>query len=48
VLTILGRTKAGRPITVYVRHEKGLDYGIIAARSMTAIELAEFERWEAQ
>jgi hypothetical protein len=48
VLAILGRTRTGRPITVYARREEGFDYGIIAARPMTAAELDEFERWEAQ
>ena len=48
VLAILGRTKAGRPITVYARHDGGLDYAIIAARPMTPVELDEFEVWEAQ
>jgi hypothetical protein len=48
VLAILGRTKAGRAIMAYVRHDEGLDYAIIAARPLDADELADFETWEAQ
>ena len=48
VLTILGRTKAGRPIAVHTRHRGGRDYAIIAARPMTVAELEEFEEWEAR
>jgi hypothetical protein len=48
VLAILGRTKSGRPIAVYVRQDDGLDYTIIAGRPMSVIEQAEYEAWEAQ
>lgn len=46
VLTIWGRTRAGRSLIVAVRHADGRTWKIIGAREMTASELAEFSRWE--
>jgi len=48
LLAVLGRTTAGRLLTVYVRHAGGLDWVIVAGRPMTAGEAAEFEQWEAE
>jgi hypothetical protein len=48
MLALLGRARTGRPIVVYVRHDQGLDWEIIAARPMTAGEADEFDRWEAR
>lgn len=48
LLAILGRTGAGRPITVYIHRSRpgGFDWDIVAARPMTANELAAYEAWE--
>lgn len=46
VLTLWGRTNAGRALIVAVYHVAGLSWKIIGAREMTAAELAEFARWE--
>ncbi|HYN97674.1 MAG TPA: hypothetical protein VES42_27870 [Pilimelia sp.] len=46
VLTLWGRTRAGRPLIVAVHHAGGFIWKIIGAREMTAAELAEFDRWE--
>lgn len=46
VLTIWGRTAAGRPLIVAVRHVDGRSWTIIGARHMSNAEHAEFVRWE--
>jgi hypothetical protein len=46
VLTIWGRTLAGRALIVAVYHVSGLTWKIVGARDMTDNELAEFGRWE--
>jgi hypothetical protein len=46
VLTVWGRTAAGRPLIVAVYHLTGLTWKIIGARDMTDEELSEFSRWE--
>jgi hypothetical protein len=46
VLTIWGRTSAGRPLIVAVYHRTGTTWKIIGARHMTDEELLEFSRWE--
>lgn len=48
VLTIWGRTQAGRALLVALWPEQGsLDAHITAARELTADEEAELQRWEA-
>ena len=47
VLTIWGRTKAGRPLKVATRPLDGLNREIVGARELTPAELAELEQWEA-
>ncbi|MBO0869009.1 MAG: hypothetical protein J2P15_10615, partial [Micromonosporaceae bacterium] len=48
VLTIWGRTRAGKAILVLVRPIKGrpLDAWIVNVRPLNDLELDEFERWE--
>ena len=46
VLTISGRTRAGRPLIVFLRQDGQWDWLIIGAREMTPDQVAEFERWE--
>lgn len=46
VLTIWGRTLAGRALVVAVYHLSGFAWKIVGARDMTDGELAEFARWE--
>ncbi|MGH3450187.1 MAG: hypothetical protein ACRDQW_05555 [Haloechinothrix sp.] len=46
LLTISGRTRAGRPLIVFVRQDGQWDWLIIGAREMTPGQLTEFERWE--
>ena len=46
VLTIWGRTNAGRPLIVGVHHVSGFTWKIIGAREMTGDELTQFARWE--
>jgi hypothetical protein len=46
VVTIWGRTLAGRSLIVGVYHVGGFTWKIIDAREMTANELAEFAWWE--
>lgn len=46
VLTIWGRTRAGRGVIVAVRRVEDFTWKIIGAREMTSRELAEFCRWE--
>jgi hypothetical protein len=47
VLTIWGRTTAGRPLIVGTRRLSQWDRQIIGAREMHPNEIAEFEAWEA-
>ena len=46
VLTIWGRTLAGRALIVAVYHVSGFTWKIIGARDMTDKELVEFRQWE--
>ena len=46
VLTIWGRTQAGRPLVVVTRRLSRLDWQIIGARELTTQEKAGFEAWE--
>jgi hypothetical protein len=46
VLTIWGRTRAGRGLIVALYHHDGMTWRIAGAREMTDGELAEFARWE--
>ena len=46
VLTVWGRSVAGRPLIVAVYHVTGVTWRIIGAREMTDKELIEFSRWE--
>lgn len=47
MLTIWGRTAAGRPLIATLLHDNNLDWLIVGAREMTGDELVVFERWEA-
>ncbi|HET9516536.1 MAG TPA: hypothetical protein VFO77_02290 [Actinoplanes sp.] len=47
IVTISGRTWAGRPLIVAVRKIGDFDQQIIGVREMTPAELATFENWEA-
>ena len=47
VLTIWGRTEAGRPLTVVIRRAGDFDWVIVGARAMDEKQLAQFEQWEA-
>lgn len=46
VLTIWGRTIAGRALIVAVYHVSELTWKIVGARDMAPDELAQFARWE--
>lgn len=46
VLTVWGRTRAGRGLIVAVYHSSGHIWKIIGAREMSTDELAEFAKWE--
>jgi hypothetical protein len=46
VVTVWGRSVAGRPLIVAVYHVSGFTWRIIGARDMTDGELIEFSRWE--
>lgn len=48
MLTVWGRTRAGRPLIVGVYRDPydRWEWHPASARDMTAAELAEFERWE--
>jgi hypothetical protein len=46
VLTIWGRTAAGRALVVAVYRDSALTWKIIGARELSSGELAEFSRWE--
>jgi hypothetical protein len=46
VLTVWGRTLAGRGLIVAVYHSSGHIWKIIGAREMSTDELAEFAKWE--
>ena len=48
VLTIWGRTQAGRPLIVAIREVGDLEWQIVGARPVQLGELAEFEEWEAK
>jgi hypothetical protein len=47
VLIVWCRTNAGRPLIVVTRPVRGWDYQILGAREMTADEVKQFEKWEA-
>lgn len=48
ILTVWGRTRAGRPLVVALRKvpDSERDWWILGARDMSASELALLERWE--
>lgn len=46
VLTIWGRTQAGRALVVVTRRLSRWDWQIIGARDLTVQEQSEFEAWE--
>jgi hypothetical protein len=46
ILTIWGRTTAGRPLVVGVYQVSEWQWHIASARDMTAGERATFEKWE--
>jgi hypothetical protein len=46
LLAIYGRT-GPRRLVVFIRHETGMDWQILGARTMTAAEAAEYDTWEA-
>jgi hypothetical protein len=46
VLTIWGRTPAGRPLVVVTRRLSRWDWQVIGARDLTGQEKGEFEAWE--
>jgi hypothetical protein len=46
VVTVWGRTVAGRALIVAVFHLSGLTWKIIGARELTPVELDELGRWE--
>jgi hypothetical protein len=46
ILTIWGRTRAGRPLIVAVHQANGFTWRIVGARDMGEGELAELARWE--
>jgi hypothetical protein len=46
VLTVWGRTLAGRPLIVAVYQVTGFTWKIIGARDMTDKELIDFRQWE--
>ncbi|MFE3279555.1 hypothetical protein [Nocardia sp. NPDC059239] len=46
ILTIWGRTAAGRALIVGVYQVDTWDWNVASAREMSAAELAEFTRWE--
>jgi hypothetical protein len=48
VLTIWGRSRAGRRLIVAIRQLDDFDWQILGAREMTASEAAEYDRWEVQ
>lgn len=45
-LAIYGRTRSGRAIVVIVRRIEDLEWTIVAAREMTAKEIASHKQWE--
>lgn len=47
LVTVWGRTSAGRLLIVVVRRSGGFDWWIVGAREMNAAEAVEHERWEA-
>ena len=47
MLTIWGRTEAGRPLMVVIRRAGDFDWVIVGARAMDEKQLAQFEQWEA-
>lgn len=46
MLTIWGRTAAGRPLIVGLRQAEPWQWQIVAARTMSPEQVAEFEKWE--
>lgn len=47
-LTIWGRTSSGRALLVATRRVGARDWEIVGARELTAAEVSELERWEAE
>ncbi|GGK46186.1 hypothetical protein [Nocardia camponoti] len=48
VLSLWGRTTAGRALIVVMRQREDWTWVIIGARAMRADELAQFEQWESE
>jgi hypothetical protein len=48
VMTVWGRTRAGRPLIVAVKQVDTWDWLIVGARGMRPDEAASFEAWEAR
>jgi hypothetical protein len=46
VLTIWGRTRAGRPLPVAVRPTGEWDFEILGARPLRPDQVAELQKWE--
>ena len=46
VLTIWGRTRAGRPLLVAVRPVGEWDFEILGARQLRPVQVAEPQKWE--
>lgn len=46
MLTIWGRTAAGRPLIVGLRQAEPWQWQIVAARTMSPEQVTEFEKWE--
>ncbi len=46
MLTIWGRTAAGRPLIVGLRQAEPWQWQIVAARPMSQEQVTEFEKWE--
>ncbi|MFI6217135.1 hypothetical protein ACIBCD_34480 [Nocardia brasiliensis] len=46
LLTIWGRTAAGRPLIVGLRQTESWQWQIVAARPMSPEQVTEFEKWE--
>jgi hypothetical protein len=46
VLTVWGRTLAGRALVVAIHHHDGFVWKIIGARDLASTEVAELRKWE--
>ena len=48
MLTVWGRTEAGRPLVIAVRQVDDWEWQILGARDVRPAEAAMFEDWEAE